>query len=494
MEWTRELRYKKYSDWDALSLLKLEAAADKSDYQMKYHIRPQSGLLNDPNGFSYYNGRYHVFYQSFPFGAAHGLKSWHHMASSDLVRWEDLGLAVLPDTKYDSHGAYSGSALPVDGKLLLMYTGNHREPDWTRIPYQVGAYMDEHNQVAKLKKPMIDQPDHVTEHFRDPQLIKDKGDYFVLLGAQDKDTKSGQISVWRSHDLKDWKDLGYLDFSSHEMGYMIECPNLVYVNDQPVLIFCPQGLDKQVSSYENIYPNMYLVGNEVRLNGPHFRSDDDRPLNLDDGFDVYATQAFNAPNGKAYAISWVGLPDIAYPTDDEGWANCLSQVKELEIRDGQLYQHPVLAMASLRQEGTLLRPERRVNDRQQLLDDSGRQYEIKLDIRANQQGSLHLAADKNLDHSVRLDFDTAAGKLTVDRKTAGMPVAEKYGTPRSIDLPAGRDLKLDIFVDGSLCEIFVNDGRHVMTLRFFAPVDHQTVAFSAEKPVDFTGTYWPLAK
>lgn len=42
------MRYKKYSDWDVLSLLKLEAAADKSDYQMKYHIRPQSGLLNDP--------------------------------------------------------------------------------------------------------------------------------------------------------------------------------------------------------------------------------------------------------------------------------------------------------------------------------------------------------------------------------------------------------------------------------------------------------------
>ena len=74
MEWTRESRYKKYSEWDAETLLKLQAQATASKYQMSYHIRPQSGLLNDPNGFSYFNDEYHVFYQSYPFGAVHGLK------------------------------------------------------------------------------------------------------------------------------------------------------------------------------------------------------------------------------------------------------------------------------------------------------------------------------------------------------------------------------------------------------------------------------------
>ena len=85
MEWTRESRYKKYSEWDAETLLKLQAQATASKYQMSYHIRPQSGLLNDPNGFSYFNDEYHVFYQSYPFGAVHGLKSWVHLTSPDLV-------------------------------------------------------------------------------------------------------------------------------------------------------------------------------------------------------------------------------------------------------------------------------------------------------------------------------------------------------------------------------------------------------------------------
>lgn len=59
MEWTREQRYRKYKDWDAQTLLDLQAQAATSPYQMHYHIHPLSGLLNDPNGFSYYNGEYH---------------------------------------------------------------------------------------------------------------------------------------------------------------------------------------------------------------------------------------------------------------------------------------------------------------------------------------------------------------------------------------------------------------------------------------------------
>lgn len=54
------------------------------------------------NGFSY---------QNFPFGAAHGLKSWVQLESDDLVHFKETGLKVLPDTPLDSHGAYSGSAM-----------------------------------------------------------------------------------------------------------------------------------------------------------------------------------------------------------------------------------------------------------------------------------------------------------------------------------------------------------------------------------------------
>ena len=82
------------------------------------------------------------------------------------------------------------------------------------------------------------------------------------------------------------------------MGYMIECPNLIFVDDKPLLVFCPQGLDKDVVAYDNIYPNMYLLGKDVQLNKAKFEAGTNQIQNLDDGFDVYASQAFNTPDGK----------------------------------------------------------------------------------------------------------------------------------------------------------------------------------------------------
>lgn len=494
MEWTREKRYLPYNQWDAETLLQLQAQANNSKYQVKYHIRPTSGLINDPNGFSYYNGKWHVFYQSYPFGATHGLKSWVHMQSSDLVHWENLGLALGADTKYDSHGAYSGSALVIGEKLFLMYTGNVRDKNWARFSYQNGAILDKDGQVTKLPEPLLTAPKHVTEHFRDPQLIKHRDQYYVFLGAQDKTTLSGQVALFRSSDLHNWDDLGYLDFSDEVMGYMIECPNLVFVDNKPVLIFCPQGLDHEVSAYENIYPNMYIVGEQLKFDAAKMETNQKSPLNLDAGFDVYATQAFNAPDGKTYAISWVGLPDIAYPTDTENWANCFSQVKQLSLaEDGTLIQRPVPEMANLRHNGVNIRTSSAINNVQVVQDTAGQQFELKVTIAANQVGTLHLAANSNLSESLKLVFSTDCdARLTVDRTTAGIQYATEYGTTRAVDLVANESLDLDIFIDGSLFEIFINGGRQVVTGRFFAPTSNTKVAFTSTKALEYSGTYWQI--
>jgi beta-fructofuranosidase len=51
---------------------------------------------------------------------------------------------------------------------------------------------------------------------------------------------------------------------------------------------------------------------------------------------------------------------------------------------------------------------------------------------------------------------------------------------------------LDIFVDHSVCEIFVNGGQKVMTLRYFAENTHTTIAFSNEEIRDYSGQYFTL--
>ncbi|GFZ27309.1 sucrose-6-phosphate hydrolase [Lactobacillus corticis] len=483
MEWTRAKRYLPYDQWSAERLLKLQAQADRSQYQLRYHIRPKSGLLNDPNGFSYFNGAYHVFYQSFPFGAVHGLKSWMHMTSPDMVNWQEQGLAIAPDTTYDSHGAYSGSAIQQGDKLFLMYTGNHRTEDWERIPYQLGAWMDKTGKVTKLPQPLFKNPAGISEHFRDPQVIKANGKFYAVLGAQTASDQTGQVMLYQSKDLLNWEKAGFLHFTDEKLGYMVECPNLVKVDGKYVLIFCPQGLSQEVSDYQNIYPNMYVIFDDI--NWDTLEAVNPSPLyNLDGGFDVYATQAFNDQDGTAYAISWVGLPDISYPTDDENWANCLSQVKELHLKDGRLYQTPVSGIASLHEF------EQSLENTPEICAVTDNQYELELTIAPNQQGNLYLQTDKDLKHGVKLTFDTAAGYLALDRSQTSQPFNEKYGLIRSSRLPAQQAAKLRIFVDHSLIEVFVNDGEQVLTGRYFTSPAASRIAF--DQPVNYRGHYWDM--
>ena len=89
-----------------------------------FHLEPPRGLLNDPNGLSYFNGKYYVFFQWNRFAKDHSYKEWGMFTSPDMVRWTFEGSALLPDQTYDMCGTYSGSGLVIDEKLYLFYTGN----------------------------------------------------------------------------------------------------------------------------------------------------------------------------------------------------------------------------------------------------------------------------------------------------------------------------------------------------------------------------------
>lgn len=91
-----------------------------------YHIHPPCGLVNDPNGLAYFGGKYHVFYQWFPFGPEHGMKHWAHVISEDLVKWEWSDQMLIPDQEYEKNGCYSGNSIEADGKLYLYYTANYK--------------------------------------------------------------------------------------------------------------------------------------------------------------------------------------------------------------------------------------------------------------------------------------------------------------------------------------------------------------------------------
>ena len=132
-QWTKEERYRVLHAPD--EIIDLHRQIVKSPYRQHYHIQPITGLLNDPNGFVYHNGYWHLFYQWCPWGAVHGLKYWYEVQSEDLIHWINMGVGIKPDHDFDNKGAYSGSALVTEQSIYLYYTGNHRDENWQRTPY-----------------------------------------------------------------------------------------------------------------------------------------------------------------------------------------------------------------------------------------------------------------------------------------------------------------------------------------------------------------------
>ena len=93
-EWTKEERYQRIEEVDSDKLLNLKQQVQLSPYRQTFHIQPETGLLNDPNGLIYFNGKYYVSHQWFPLGAVHGLKYWFNYTSDDLVHFEPQGVIL----------------------------------------------------------------------------------------------------------------------------------------------------------------------------------------------------------------------------------------------------------------------------------------------------------------------------------------------------------------------------------------------------------------
>ena len=343
--------------------------------------------------------------------------------------------------------------------------------------------MDKDGEITKINTPLIEQPEQYTDHFRDPMVFYYNQKLFAIIGAQDKSEK-GKIALYKAKNNQPtvWLQNGELTFTKDELGFMIECPNLVFIDEQPVLLFCPQGLDKRIEKCENIYPNMYIIGTDFNPETGKINQTS-HMQNLDDGFDVYATQAFNAPDGRVLSVGWIGLPDIEYPTDFDGWAHCLSLVRELSLTNGKLYQYPVMETKKLRLEEIETQLEGLV------FAPSNNAYELELTVPADETVSLTLYSDKEKSIGLTLNVDSTNGTIELNREKSGQTFAEAFGNIRTSTVEKNQLVKLNIFADTSVVEIFVNNGEKVLTSRVF-PAENQHF-IHANKVL--TATMWPLA-
>ena len=309
----------------------------------QWHVYPEQGLLNDPNGLVYFKGQYHVYYQYNFRDTTHHFKAWGHRTSSDLLTWSEEDIPLVPSEWYDKDGCYSGGSFVKDDCLYLFYTGTVIEEDGSKSSYQCLATSTDGYHLVK-QGPILPHPEGYTRHVRDPQVFQGtNGRYYMLLGAQTNDLR-GTTLTYQSDDLHTWKLMGETVPSVSLDSYMWECPNLVRLDEYDYFIFSPQGLPKEAERFRNVFSTTYYAGRFDEETGCFTPF---TPLEeLDKGFDFYAPQVFKGPQNESIMFGWAGVPtpeeESAIPTIAKGWVHTLTAARLLKEKDKRLVALPVI--------------------------------------------------------------------------------------------------------------------------------------------------------
>ena len=463
-------------------------------FRQRFHVMPPVGWMNDPNGLCQVDGAFHAYFQYAPFDAKGGLVFWGHAVSRDLLHWEHARAAMAPDTPYDCHGAYSGSALVRDGRVTMFYTGNVKLPDADgtfdyvnagRVSNTLAVETVDGSSFGEKRLLMTnaDYPADETCHVRDPYVWRDgaSGRYLMLQGARRRaegpvretaftamhgggaGTDVGEVLVFASDDLRSWELVNRVS-TPERFGFMWECPGYMELPageglTLKVLSVSPQGLEGEPWDRRNIYQSGYFplegdVASECSLGD--FRL-------WDAGFDFYAPQVFQAEDGRVILIGWMGMPndERGYgndPTVERGWQHCMTLPRELSAGpDGQVLQVPVRELTGLRGVCSV--------GVGSLACEPGEAFDIEIDgIEGDCSIRLHgglsiawLPTGDNLPARLELRFTDA---VPGDRSGIGCGRGVRWE-------PIDRLACLRIVADASSVEVFANDGELVMSTRCY---------------------------
>ena len=211
-----------------------------SEEKPVFHITPPIGWMNDPNGFSFYDGKIHLFYQYHPYTREWGPMHWGHSVSEDMISWETLPVALAPDEKYDAFGCFSGSALEANGKHVLLYTGVSRQVledgREEERQNQCIAYGDGISYEKSSKNPVVTgelMPENCSRiDFRDPKVWKKGDTYYLIVGNKNAEQK-GQVVLFSSKNLEEWKfETVLAENSDGKVGTMWECPDFFALDEK----------------------------------------------------------------------------------------------------------------------------------------------------------------------------------------------------------------------------------------------------------------------
>ena len=455
----------------------------------RFHLSARVGWMNDPNGFSFYQGQYHLFYQYHPYDSHWGPMHWGHAVSRDLLVWEYLPAALAPDALYDRDGCFSGSAVELDDKRqLLMYTGVVKEPcpeGGTReVQTQCIAVGDGTDYDKCLENPVLtraDLPEGGSPFdFRDPKMWReDDGTFGCVVGNCTED-RDGRVLEYRSGDGIHWSFERILAENRGRFGKMWECPDFFRLDGKDVLIVSPQDMLPRGMEYDNGNGTLCLIGRRDLKTGKFVEEADQA---VDYGIDFYAPQTLLAPDGRRIMIGWMQNWDTCNMRwEEKPWFGQMSLPRELSIKEGRLYQQPVRELEALRRDRREYR-QVLVNGERRLEGICGRIIDMEIVVRPADKGNMYhkfaVRVAGNERFHTAVSFRPHENTVKLDRKFSGSPRAILHQRRCRVDSRGG-ELKVRLILDRFSVEVFVNDGEQVMTATIYTEPGADGITFFAD--------------
>ena len=506
----------------ALNLMKLSDTFDTTNtdyYRPSYHFTPLYGWMNDPNGMVYKDGEYHLYFQYNPYGSKWGNMHWGHAVSKDLVHWEHLDPAIARDPV--GH-IFSGSSV-VDKKntagfgkdaIIAIYTNNSVNHD----EVQCMAYSTDNGRTfTKYEGNPVLTPFDGLKDFRDPKVFwYEKGKCWYMIVSADKETR-----FYKSKNLKKWTYVSAFGKGLGQQPCQYECPDFFQL---------PVNGDKKKMKWVmtmNINPGCWFGGSATEyfvgdFDGKNFTCPDAHDVKwLDWGKDHYATVTFSNTGDRVLGITWMSNWQYANltPFKQNRGANGLPRELKLYEKDGKYYVSENVApeVYALRKDTKEL-ADASVADAKDLKGVAANMegaFEIEADVTPDANGIAGIEISNNKRERTMIYFDMKQGKVVMDRTESGLTDFGKQAVPHDIELAWDKQLAaegkeparitnsinykndfalatwaplslcedgkntyhVDIFVDKSSVELFVDGGRIAMTNLVFPVAPYENVKF-----------------
>ncbi|MBR6089278.1 MAG: glycoside hydrolase family 32 protein [Anaerolineaceae bacterium] len=452
-----------------------------------FHLSTRAGWMNDPNGFSFYKGQYHLFHQYYPYEVKWGPMHWAHAVSDDLLHWRYLPAALAPDSLPDRDGCFSGSAVELpDGRQLLMYTGvvslGRRMGEMEKvIQHQCIAVGDGIDYEKYPGNPVLSEKDIPEnchrEDFRDPKMWQEPdGSYRCVVAVRPAD-ESGMILLYSSQDGFHWKFESILVENHCRFGRMWECPDFFELDGKYVLLTSPQDMLPEGFEYHNGNGTLCLIGS---FDEKPKKFHDEYNQAVDYGIDFYAPQTMVAPDGRRIMIAWMQNWDtLAMIRNKAPWFGQMTIPREIHVKNNRLYQWPIRELETLRHG--------KVEYHNVILDGEkvfegikGREVDLTVTVRPAEGADIYnkfaIMFGQDETYHTSLSFHPSDSIMKIDRKFSGSRRAVIHQRRSRINHDNGA-FTMRIILDRFSAEIFLNNGEQTITITMYTDLTADGISF-----------------